>query len=188
MEKIGNFNTIEGKYIVVFNPEEKETYVYKNPDFFFKADAKNKHRQKIIKKIGGVLFFWDNVLIRCFEDNAVEKHIKKHFPDVYDKKLKSLVHLCAGADCADWKIVSKIEEIESWTELKNISNLSTGLGFPGTGVSLLKVKQPIPFLPAFHLQIVDSYFEGYSVEHIPLRKELVNACNSEIIKKLFNIN
>lgn len=185
IEKIGAFSTISNKYIICYDEEEEKTYFCKNLDIFSQLKEDIKQKQEITKHIGGVLFFKAGVLQKCYADKIVEEHLKWHVPGTTDEKLESLIHLCAGADTADWKIIREFEKIEKWSELNIASGLSAGLGFPGTGVSLLRVKQRLPFLPEIYVQIVDSYFEGYCVTHIMLSKELVSACNTPEIKNLF---
>lgn len=183
IEKIGTFVTISDKYIICYDDEE--TYFCKDFDGFSQLDADIKQKQKITKHVGGVLFFDTGVLLKCYADTNVEEHLKKHVTGTTDEKLKDLVHFCAGADNADWKIIRGFKKINKWLELNVSTGISAGLGFPGTGVSLLQVEQQLPFLSKNYLQIVDSYVEGYCVTHIELRKELVSACNTTEVKTLF---
>jgi len=131
------------------------------------------------------------VFVRSTED---EKHtlteIINYFEKIDDENLLSIVKLCEGSDTHDVKIFMNTTKVTEFRELKEIgSNITSGLGFPGTGYALVicEDNDQISINTNAYIQTVYSYMEGYSVEHHQITPAIYLAIKAGMLDNYFTL-
>lgn len=166
---------------------EGERYFCKNIETF-SADPAQRIGQRIERVIDRVIFYtrgYINVYAYTDAEKQTLASIREADPD---PMLLEIVKMCHGADDSDlekFKFCESVTEFRELTELD--SNLSAGLGFPGKGFGLVVARFGYPLHDTqIFLQVVHSYYEGYSVEHQQLTPELFAFAHLDEIKQRFN--
>lgn len=165
-------------------------YFAKDAEKFLSANPGLQSRQQILRYISNTAFLPGSKTVQFYfyseEEKQTKNLLENHFPKT-DEKLTSIVSLCEGADTSDIEKFYLIDEVLEFCELKQLdSDLSSGLGFPGTGYGLIRCieREPLGGIKIY-LQIVHSYMEGYSVEHQLISHEMFNLISSGAIDKYF---
>lgn len=162
-----------------------EFYVAKDVKAFEAADKSIQEQQRITGFISKTMFFRRNKVYFYRIDDAVKTALIERFGE-HDQLMMSIASLCEGADCSDLEKLYFIKNVVSYEALE--SHLEC-LGYPGHGVGLIVAEEEIiPGRPKrmVFLQKVNSYDEGYSVEHLEVSIEMFKAIKSGALDKIFN--
>lgn|GEM_PF-3554212 len=170
-----------------------EFFLVKNPQRFESADRLQQHIQKIFRIISRTIFFRRETA-ELYAYSEEEKNtlsvLHNKFDRIFDfddkgvdDKLKSIVKLCEGADNSDVEKFKYTARILEYSELKEAgSKLHYGTGFPGVGIGLIVCKEYFPFEKTIvYIEKVDSYMEGYTVDHFQILPEMIIAIKKGLI-------
>ena len=177
--------------INVLKDEENNVYIANDVAAFLQASSTRKYLQKIQKIVSKTAFMVNEaptMYAHTSENKETLQQITNLIGKVDDSNLTSLVKLCEGADNSDVLKFKNTLKILEYKELDTAgSNLSYGLGFPGKGLALVVVEDDlqIKIERKVYIQIVDSYMEGYSVEHKEITLEIFNIIKLNLVNHLF---
>jgi hypothetical protein len=176
------------EYCVLEN-EDGEFFLVKNPEVFEQATSGQQFLQKIHRVIHKTAFLTKNTS-ELYAYTAEEKNtlsiLNKKFDTLFndegnDEKLIGIVKMCEGADDSDVEKFMWVSEVIQYSDLE-LGNLSYGLGFPGNGYGLIVCKAYHPYeKTTVYMQKVDSYTEGYVINHYEILPQMIAAIKAGLI-------
>ena len=169
----------DNEYCVLEN-EVGEFFLVKNPEIFEQAT----HGQQFLQKIHRVIHktaFLTKTTSELYAYTAEEKNtlsiLNNKFDTLFndngnDENLISIVKMCEGADDSDVEKFMWVSEIIEYSDLE--------LGSLRYGLIVCKAYHPYERTTVY-MQKVDSYSDGYVVNHYEVLPQMIAAIKSELI-------
>jgi len=186
--KIRKGLTSDNMFYILEN-DQKEFYLVKNIEAFEQASPEQQFIQKIHRIISNTIFLTKQTAeLHAYSDE--EKNtlsiLHQRFDTMFNEKgidvnLLSIVKMCEGADDSDVEKFRWVSEVTQYSDLE-LGNLKYGLGFPGNGYGLIVCKSFHPYeKTTVYMQKVDSYTEGYVVNHYEILPQMIAAIKNDLI-------